>query len=57
MNQLLFIFLQPDPSRWGDPDELPISQYSHELFFLAIIIGVFMIGKSIQGIAKDQKSQ
>ena len=37
--KLLFIFLQPDPSRWGDPDELPINQHVGLLFIAALILG------------------
>ena len=45
MLKLLFIFLQPDPSRWGDPDELPINQHVGWLFIAALILGTFTLYK------------
>lgn len=46
MLKLLFIFLQPDPSRWGDPDELPINQHVGWLFIAALILGTFTLYRS-----------
>ena len=50
--KLLFILLQPDPSRWGDPDELPINQHVGWLFIAALILGTYTIYKSY----RSQKS-
>ncbi|MFA6260023.1 MAG: hypothetical protein WC760_01025 [Bacteroidia bacterium] len=38
-----FIFLQPDPDLWPDPDNVPINQHVMGLWILAIAFGIFSI--------------
>lgn len=50
MPVVLLIRLQgpPDPGEWGDPDMLPIDQYTYVLALLGIVLGALMLWKAFK---------
>jgi hypothetical protein len=55
MFEIAWILLQPDPNRWGDPDDLPINQDVGWLFVAALILGAYTLYKSRMKKEKGEK--